>query len=262
VPEPADVDGESHGADEAEERNFASGGDRRRLRLSEAHEAMIATVAAANPRTVVALQGGSMVLTTPWRGSVAAVLYTWYAGMEGGHALADVLTGDAEPGGRLPFVEVVDDAHLPYWDPDADEIVYDRWHGQWLVDRDGHDVTTPFGGGLGYGDLDWGEVSLAGDATSGHTVTVTLHNVGDRTTKEVVQVYGADPTRPDRPRRLVGFAAARLEPGTTAEVSVSIDRTALGVWDADRRVLGAPTGPITLDVGSDARTVMATFELG
>ena len=74
--------------------------------------------------------------------------------MEGGRAIADVLTGAAEPGGRLPFAIPVDAAHLPFFDPDARRITYDAWWGQRKLDRDGHPAAYPFGFGLGYTTFD------------------------------------------------------------------------------------------------------------
>lgn len=256
VASPPPTDSSGAASDDGEDRSLAPGGDRRRLRLSEGDEAMIGAVAEVNPRTVVAMQGGSMIITAPWRDRVAAVLYTWYSGMEGGDALGAVLAGDEEPGGRLPFVEVADPHHLPDWDPDAAAVVYDRWHGQWLVDRDGHEPTTPFGGGLGYGDLDWVSV----DVRDGH-VRVTLRNVGDRPTKEVVQVYGSEVDRNDRPRRLLGFGVARLDPDETRTVEIAIDLSALGSWQPGAGAVVPPTGPVTIEVGPDARTVMAEARL-
>ncbi len=77
-------------------------GDRVRLTLSPQDEALIRAVAAANPRTVVVLMGGSALITEAWRGLVPAILMAWYPGMEGGHALADILLGKANPSGKLP----------------------------------------------------------------------------------------------------------------------------------------------------------------
>ena len=80
------------------------GGDRDSLRLTPADEALIRAVGAANPRTVVVVMAGAAVTMEQWRHQVPAILVAWYPGMEGGSALADVLLGTSEPGGRLPFV--------------------------------------------------------------------------------------------------------------------------------------------------------------
>ena len=81
---------------------FSPGGDRERLTLSPRDEALIEAVATANPRTIVAIMAGSAVITEAWRERVPAILMLWYPGMEGGHALAEILLGQVNPSGRLP----------------------------------------------------------------------------------------------------------------------------------------------------------------
>ena len=129
---------------------FVRGGDRTSLDLRPSDVRLIRAVAAANPRTVVVLIGGSAILTEAWRESVPALLLAWYGGMEGGRALASVLTGTAEPGGRLPFVLPTDAAHLPPFDRAAKTVIYDDSWGQRRLDAEGHAPAFPFGFGLGY----------------------------------------------------------------------------------------------------------------
>lgn len=112
-----------------------AGGDRASLRLRPVDEALIRTVAAANPRTVVVVVAAGAVIMEEWREQVPGLLIGWYSGMEGGHALADVLLGKSTPGGRLPFSIPTSEEHLPFFDRDATAITYDRWHGQRLLDR-------------------------------------------------------------------------------------------------------------------------------
>ena len=83
--------------------DLALGGDRDRLSLHPRDERLIQAVVAANPRTVVVIMAGSAVITEAWRHSVPALMMLWYPGMEGGHALADVLTGAVNPSGKLPM---------------------------------------------------------------------------------------------------------------------------------------------------------------
>jgi beta-glucosidase len=214
----------------AEGRGMSPGGDRRRLELSDGDEALIRTVAAANPRTVVAVMAGSAVLMESWRAAVPAILHVWYPGMEGGHALADVLVGDASPSGRLPFAVPTTAAHLPHFDPDATAITYDLWHGQWKLDRDGNPPAFPFGFGLTYTTFELGPVSVRGAGTE-RTVAVSVTNTGDRDGADVVQVYGAVPqSRYDRPpRRLLGFARIEVPKGETRTVEISISLHTLAV---------------------------------
>ncbi len=202
---------------------FAVGGDRASLRLHEDDEALVAAVAGANPRTVVVVVSGSAVLL-PWAAQVPAVLQAWYAGMEGGAALADLLLGAAAPTGRLPFTVPTDEAHLPAFDRDAHAVTYDAWHGWWRLERDGHAPAHPFGFGLTYTELGLGPWSLERE---GDDVVLrgSVVNTGARDGSDVVQVYGG--RRGDR-RRLLGFARVEVPAGgeAAAELRLPLDRFA------------------------------------
>ena len=117
---------------------FSTGGDRLGLALRPEDEALIAAVAAANPRTVVAVMAGSAVIMEAWRHTVPAILMLWYPGQEGGHALADILLGKVNPSGRLPCTFPASADQLPFFDRDATAITYDLWHGYRKLLRDGN----------------------------------------------------------------------------------------------------------------------------
>lgn len=216
---------------------MAPGGDRRRLELSEADEALLQAVASANPRTVAVVMGGSAILMESWRDRIPAILLAWYPGMEGGHALADVLLGTEEPGGRLPFAIPTRADHLPDFDPDAESVVYDLWHGQWKLDRDGHAAAFPFGFGLGYAPTSIEDVRVERH-DDGHVVRCSVRNHGDRAGSEVVQVYAGRPGSAwERPAsRLVGFARVEVPPGAAREVAVPVEWSAVDVRDGARWV--------------------------
>jgi len=247
----------------AEGRGMAPGGDRRRLELSAADEELVLAVAAANPRTVVVVEGGSAILAERWRERVPAILLAWYPGMEGGRALADVLLGVEEPGGRLPFAIPTRAEHLPDFDPDAEAIVYDLWHGQWKLDRDGHAPAFPFGFGLGYAEISIEEVRLErrGD---GHVVLGRLRNEGDRPGSEVVQVSaGRAASAWERPAwRLVGFARVDVPARAERTVEIPVEWSAVDVRDGGRWV--REPGSWRLRVGrhaGDAGAVILTVEI-
>ena len=130
--------------------DLSTGGDRRSLTLHDDEEALILSVAAANSRTVVALVCGSAVLMERWRHAVPAILIVWYAGMEAGHALADIVLGKKSPTGRLPVAIPTSADHLPSFDPDAVVAHYDELHGQALLDHLGVPAAYPYGFGLSY----------------------------------------------------------------------------------------------------------------
>lgn len=203
------------------------GGDRRSLRLRPHEEALIAAVAAANPRTLVVITGGAGVILERWRERVPAILLAWYPGMEGGNALADVLFGKTEPGGRLPVTMARDERDLPFFDRAARRIRYDRWWGQRLLDRRGVTAAYPLGFGLGYTTFELSEPQVeAGSATGdGLVVSVSVRNVGARAGGTVVQLYWEPMAGGDSevaPRQLAGFARASLAAGEAARVQVVV----------------------------------------
>ncbi|MFE6631032.1 glycoside hydrolase family 3 protein [Streptomyces rochei] len=212
------------------DRVESEGFDRTDLRLPGRQDDLVRAVAAANPNTVVVVNSGSPV-ELPWREEVAAVLLSWFPGQEGGAALADVLTGRDEPGGRLPTTwGALADAPVTRVTPENGELPYDEdlFIGYRAWDRAGRTPAYPFGHGLGY--TDWTYESVEVDGT---TAKVRLRNTGDRPGREVVQLYLApaepDPSRPVR--WLAGFAGAEAGPGERAEVTVELPRRAFEVWD-------------------------------
>jgi beta-glucosidase len=217
----------------------SKGGDRDLLTLHDGDVELVRAVAAVQPRTVVSLTAASAVVVHDWIGLPAATLVTWYAGMEGGRALADVLLGAAEPTGRLPFSVPCSEQDLPAFDKDATTVSYDGLHGQRLLDANGVEAEFPLGFGLGYTSF------ALSDATvdvheAGIAVQVTVTNQGERDGRHVVQVY-ARPQDGTRPRALVGFLPVAVVAGQAAQVSVACDRRPM-----TRRRNGSwlpPTGP-------------------
>jgi len=201
---------------------FVRGGDRRSLQLRPSDVALIRAVVAANPRTVVVLVGGSAILTEEWRHDVPALVLAWYGGMEGGRALASVLTGEAEPGGRLPFVVPTDVHHLPPFDRTAKAVVYDDTWGQRMLDADGRVAAFPFGFGLGYTTFEYELVDHRFDERGG-SAQVRVTNTGDREGSAVVQIYAADVSLERPVAQLLGFQKVALPPGAEAVVTVELD---------------------------------------
>jgi len=217
-------------------RVYPGGGDRRDLRMRPEDERLVRAVAAANARTVVIVVGGSTILMESWRNDVAAILLAWYPGMEGGRAIADVLLGHREPGGRLPLAIPTEAAHLPHFDPDAREVVYDRWVGQRKLDRDGRRAAYPLGFGLGYTTFAVTDLMLEADRESARA-TARIQNTGARPGGTVVQLYAfdADPPAERRVHRLLGFARVAAEPGEAREVTIPLDLTPLSQRDPATR---------------------------
>jgi beta-glucosidase len=201
---------------------FVRGGDRQSLELRQSDIDVITAVAAANPRTVVVLVGGSAILTERWQQHVPALVLAWYGGMEGGRALARVLTGAAEPGGRLPFVVPTDAAHLPAFDSTAKSVVYDDRWGQRMLDTDGHTAAFPFGFGLGYTTFSHELLEHRFDEHGG-SAEVRVTNTGERAGSTVVQVYAADLSLGRPVAQLIGYQKVRLAAHADTVVSIDLD---------------------------------------
>lgn len=217
----------------------SEGFDRGDLRLPGRQDELVRRVAAARPETVVVVNAGSPVLL-PWREEVAAVLLSWFPGQEFGRALADVLTGTTEPGGRLPTTwPATEEAALPSTTPQDGVLVYAEGlhvgHRRFL--RDGVAPAYWFGHGLGYTSWSYGDV--AASATSdGAEVAVEVTNTGERAGDCVVQVYLTRPgSALERPVRwLAGFTRHTAGPGETSGVVVALPRRSFAHWDGGWQV--------------------------
>ncbi|WP_078860934.1 glycoside hydrolase family 3 C-terminal domain-containing protein [Streptomyces sp. NRRL F-2747] len=216
------------------ERVESEGFDRRDLRLPGRQDDLVRAVAAANANTVVVVNAGSPV-ELPWRDEVAAVLLTWFPGQEGGAALADVLLGLREPGGRLPTTWPARFADAPVTEviPTEGRLEYAEglFIGYRAYERQGVAPAFPFGHGLGY--TDWAYESLE---VTGTTARVRVTNTGSRAGREVVQVYlapsGAAAGAAERPASwLAAFAGVEAGPGESVEAEIALPARAFEIWD-------------------------------
>jgi len=230
------------------------GGDRDSLRLRPVDVEIIRAVVDANPRTVVSIVAAGAVVCEEWRHDVPALVMMWYAGMEGGHALADVLTGVQNPAGRLPYSIPTTEEHLPSFDKNAHAVTYDRWHGQRLLDHLGVPAAFPHGFGLSYTTFAIVGASIDRSADGALAVRAQVRNSGDRDGRHVVQVYGR---RTDGRRAgetlLVGFRSVSVAAGETVEATVPVRLSALGAWVPEARALDTPAiTAVDLEVGAHA----------
>jgi beta-glucosidase len=201
----------------------------------------VARIAAVNSKTIVVVNSGMPVLA-PWADQVAAILYAWLPGQEFGNALADVLLGTAEPGGRLPVTLPAAEADCPVLHavPGQDAIL-DYAEGLLIGYRgyDANGVTPryPFGHGLGYTTWTYESIDCPPSVSAWRDleVAVTVKNVGTRPGKEVIQAYlagpGAEPDQGRPPRALAAFAAVRAAPGQTARATLTIPARAFARYD-------------------------------
>jgi len=239
----------------------SEGFDRATLALPGRQDELIRAVAAVNGRTVVVVNAGMPVLM-PWAADVAAVLYAWLPGQAMGDALADVLLGRAEPGGRLPVTLPASEADCPvlHATPVGGVLNYDEGL---LIGYRGYDAAGltphyPFGHGLGYTTWEYESVrASARDLPAGRDLelTVTVRNSGARRGREVVQAYLAGPPGGDaRPARvLAAFGIAEAAPGGLAEVTLRVPARAFARWDSGAGGWVWPGGGFTVAVGRSSR---------
>jgi beta-glucosidase len=230
------------------EKVLRRGGDRKQLTLHPEDERLIRTVGAANRRTIVVLVGGSAIVTDAWREQVGAILMAWYPGMEGGHAVARVLFGDVNPGGRLPCTWPRSAEQLPPFDPGATSVRYGPLHGYRLMQATERSPAFPFGFGLSYTTFAHGRPTGRRSWDGTIAVTVPVTNTGTRSGDEVVQLYLDEPLGSDpRPfRALRGFRRVTVPPGATVNVALPVPP------DAADRAQAANDGMLVVHVGRSA----------
>jgi len=250
-----------------ERHNDTESTDRLSLELPYGQPELIARVAAANPRTIVVLVAGSPVAMDPWLEKVPVVVQAWYAGMEGGHAIASMIFGDTNPSGRLPctFPRRLEDTaphatglarHYP---GEAGTVHYDeglfvgyRWNDAKAVEP-----LFPFGFGLSYTtfELSGLEVAAGGDAGAVATVECEVTNTGSRAGAEVVQLY-VEPVAPavQRPvRELKAFAKVLVQPGERRTVRLALGARAFSYYSPERKAWVVDAGEYRIAVGRSSR---------
>lgn len=228
---------------------FSVGGDRESIRLSDADLQLIHAVAKVQPRTVVVIVAGSAVVMSEWINEVPAVVMGWYSGINGGHALANILSGAANPSGRLPFVIPHDESHLPFFDRNAKSITYDYWHGQWKLDRDGNTPMFPFGFGCSYTNFSFSDPEVEVSETVKFRCAV--RNTGSRDGATVVQIYtGRNDSVIERPkRRLVAFKRVEVRAGETLQVECTAPYQNFATRDIQTHSWFVESGTWQLEIG-------------
>jgi beta-glucosidase len=254
----------------------SEGMDLPNLSLTGNQDAVVAAVAAANPKTIVVLETGSPV-TMPWVNAPAAILEAWYAGSDGANAVGNVLFGAVNPSGKLPNTFPLSEADLPHPaivkpPPRSDnftgpvspaqraaglppfEVTYDEGVkvGYKWYDAEHKPVLFPFGFGLSYTTYEYSGLSV----TPGQNVevTFTIANTGGRNGAEVAEVYAALPASAEEPpKRLVGFAKVKLDSGEKRSVTVEVDPKYLSIFDVKANDWKLVPGDYTIMVGGSSQ---------
>ena len=242
-------------------RYESEGFDRKLMVMPRGMRELIDRICAANPRTVVVLQGGAP-MEMPWCDNPAAILLMYLSGCQGGGAAVDVLVGDVNPSGKLAETWPVDltQTALGTTYPDMDnEVLYREgpFVGYRYYDAVDVEPAFPFGHGESYTEFAY--EGLGVQARTGVEVSFTLRNIGSRTGAEVVQVYiapaaGVVPS-PCPVQWLAGFAKIELEPGEERQVVLRLDETAFRKWDASLHRWRVYSGEYEIRVASSSRDI-------
>ena len=235
--------------------------DRPDLQLFGEQNALIEAVAAANPRTIVVLNGGGPV-EMPWVDQIPAIIEAWFLGGETGHALANVLTGKVNPSGKLPVSfpkKLEDNPTYKFYSGDQeaeygeDLLVGYRWY-----DEKNIEPLFPFGHGLSYTQFSLDDLVIRKDGDR-WTAAITIRNTGGLAGAEVVQLYVEAPRSTGEPlRQLKGFQRVQLDPGEQRGMSFAIGLDDLSLWDAQVGRWDVAAGTYRLHVGRSSRDLPLT----
>jgi beta-glucosidase len=239
-----------------------SEGQDRNWQLPTGQDELIDAVLAANPKTIVLVTSGGGVDTNQWLDRTPAFLQTWYPGQEGGRAVADILLGHVNPGGKLPIsyerhIEDNPTFNNYYPTPGTKDIHYNEgiFVGYRHYDKSETKPLFPFGFGLSYTTFAFSNLSVS--ATEPFAVSFDVKNTGSRAGAEVAQVYVGDPsaTVPRPVKELKGFSRVELKPGETRHVSVTLDHRSLAYWDVVGKGWKVDPGKFTVYVGDSSANV-------
>jgi len=244
------------------------------MQLPDGQDALIEAVAAANPRTVVVLETNGPV-RLPWLARVPALLQAWFPGIGGGPAIAALLSGQANPSGKLPVTWPVDESQLPRphipglgfkpTEAPADTIDYDIEGAnvgyKWFAER-GLQPQFAFGHGLSYTQFRYDHLSLVQHGAR-VVASFDVHNTGARAGAAVPQLYVRLPGDSPAPLRLAGWRKLVLQPGQSQRLEVELEPRALANWDVGRQQWRLPAGQyqVTLASAADAPAAQQTIEL-
>lgn len=265
-------------------------GSDRTFILPPGQDALVESIAATNPRTIVTLTGGGGMDVTRWLDKTPVLLHTWYPGQEGGTAVAQILFGQHNPEGKLPvsFDRSWDENPSAKWytgDPKDNTILHtigaDGKPKNYTIEHihygdklmvgyrywttAGKHPLFPFGFGLSYTTFSFSNLQVAATAASGAAVPVSFDvtNTGSVAGAEVAELYVSDPSaKADRPEReLKGFAKVRLAPGETRHVTLSLDARAFSYWDEPSHKWTIDPGKFVIRVGDSSENTPLNAEI-
>ena len=254
----------------------SEGFDLKTMDLPAGQDVLIAAVEKANPRTIVVLNTGDPVTVTKAVAGAPALLDMFYGGEEGGHALAAILFGDANPSGKLPVTlpkRFEDSPAYGHYPGENLKVNYAEgiYVGYRYYDTKNVEPAFPFGYGLSYTKFEYSNLRVAevaeigGDApsTRAYSATLIIKNTGTRPGAEVLQLYIHDfHSKIDRPiHELKGFGRITLQPGEARMVHFNIHREALAYWSPEKKDWVVNPGAYEVQIGSSSRDIRASSQL-
>lgn len=239
------------------------GADKRNMELPSGQNIMIDKLLSLNPNVIVTLTAGSPV-EMPWLDRVKAVIWNWYAGMEGGNALADILLGNTVPSGKMPFTlpkKYEDCPVARYGEYKAGNCRYNEgiFVGYRGYEKDGIEPLFPFGHGLSYAAFTYSGLEIQKEE-DGFTLSFMIKNESDMTAKETVQVYaGQISPSVERPiKELVNFEKVELRAKEKKRVTLSVSKKDLSFYDEATADFKFESGEYRVAVGASSRDIRLT----
>lgn len=241
------------------------------MRLPDYHDELVEQVAAANPRTVVMVYCSTPVAMDPWFEEVPALVLPGFSGMENGNALAAVLSGDEDFGGRMPITfpkQYTDSPAHPDRQPGIDKgktilhsegvFVGYRWFDEKKIEP-----LIPFGHGRSYTRFDYRNLTVVDVEIFPIRVSVDVKNCGERDGTDVVQLYIHDleSALPRPPRELKGFESVTLKTGETRHVEFELGREAFSYYDPDKKAWVLEPGTFEIQIGASSRNIKERVQI-
>ena len=253
---------------------MSEGQDSATLSLPDQQDALVAAVAAANPNTIVVLENGGPV-SMPWAANVKGILESWYPGIGGGQAIANILFGRVNPSGKLPVTFAATEADLPHpqvtgltprtgnngadaggarnqarnfpvdYNVEGMAVGY-----RWFQEKNKQPLFA-FGFGLSYTHFVYSDLGFMRSATI--YVTFTLRNTGAQAGDEIAQVYVTLPASAGEPfRKLAGWKRVSLAPGASQTVTIPLDQLCLSIYSPTDDKWTRPAGDFLFEVGGSS----------
>lgn len=241
-----------------------SGGDRADLHIPPEDVELINALSKTGKKLIVNIMGGSAYVISEWTDLADSILFSFYSGLEGGNALADIVSGKVNPGGKLPFTIAFKDSDYPKFLHIADkerEIDYGYYHGYTLFDKKNVEPQYAFGYGLSYTDFEI-EGGVVSKAENGFTLTATVKNTGAVSGDEVVQVYVSSNNKDaDRPVKLLkGFRRVGVEAGASQQVEIYVPFDEIKFYNPDVKGWELDKG-YNIFVGANSKNIKPCGEI-